>query len=155
MKRFEKALEAYRTLCSLGDYDWGLAGALGEIFAEERFKMRKAPRGETGIDGYIGNRSVSVKAKEPGWREASAYVGVSLNKTELADDLLIVLLDKSDKVEALGPFAFSELNEPGVYSDNNYQRRYYLKRIRNALANGSLKATIKNTTDCASEHSRN
>ena len=133
MERFKQAIFAFRILRDIGNYDWGIAGALGEIYAEEKFEMKKAERGEPGIDGFIGKRSVSVKTKEVGWRESSAYFGITKKNIGIADDLLVILLSDSDSVEpeALGPLSFDELDKDGVFSKvKNGDRRYFLSRIR-------------------------
>ena len=132
--KFNRAIFAFRILRDIGNYDWGIAGALGEIYAEEKFGMKKAERGEPGIDGFIGKRSVSVKTKEAGWIERSAYFGITKKNIGIADDLLVILLSASDSLEpeALGPLSFDELDKDGVFSTvkKNGDRRYYLRRIR-------------------------
>ena len=35
--KFNRAIFAFRILRDIGNYDWGIAGALGEIYAEEKF----------------------------------------------------------------------------------------------------------------------
>ena len=48
----------------LGDYDTTIAGAIGEVYAEVKLGLRKAPRGTKGIDGWINERGVSIKTKD-------------------------------------------------------------------------------------------
>lgn len=88
MTRFEKVIEAQRLLREVGDYDTAIAGAIGEVFAEEYLGMEKAPRGTAGIDGYIDGRTVSVKTREAHVRNRELFVDIRKDKDGLAEDLL-------------------------------------------------------------------
>ena len=100
-KRLVKVLEALAILHDLGDYDTTIVGAVGEIYAEVVFKMKKADRGQKGFDGTINGRTVSVKAKESD--KKGRYVTVPLKHRELVDQLLVVVLKENGQFEHYGP----------------------------------------------------
>ena len=76
------------------DYDTGLMGAIGELYAEVELGMQKAPRGTPGYDGLIGDRRVTVKSKEKVDKPTVAYAYIRNNAIGLADDLLLVQMDE-------------------------------------------------------------
>ena len=76
------------------DYDTGLMGAIGELYAEVELGMKKAPRGIKGYDGFINGRKVSIKSKERLDRPSVAYAEIRDNVMGLADDLLLVQMDE-------------------------------------------------------------
>ena len=76
------------------DYDTGLMGAIGELYAEVELGMQKASRGTPGYDGVIGDRRVTVKSKEKVDKPAVAYAYIKNNAIGLADDLLLVQMDE-------------------------------------------------------------
>lgn len=106
-KRLVKVLEALAILHDLGDYDTTIVGAVGEIYAEVVFKMKKADRGQKGFDGTINRRTVSVKAKES--NKTGRYVEVSPEHREKVDDLIIVLLRDDGRLEHYGPVPFKDI----------------------------------------------
>jgi hypothetical protein len=102
-RRLQKAIDANEIVRSLGDYDSAIVGVLGEVYAEEIFGMKKAPRGTKGIDGYIRNQSVSVKSKESD--KTGRYVTVDLK--HIADLLVIVVLCQNGFICHYGPIPVS------------------------------------------------
>lgn len=76
------------------DYDTGLMGAIGELYAEVKLGMQKASRGTRGYDGFINGRKVSIKSKERLDRPSVAYAEIRDNVMGLADDLLLVQMDE-------------------------------------------------------------
>src|SRR5690349_20746464 len=96
-------MEIRRRLSALGNYDTAIAGAIGEVYAEEVLGMEKAPRGATGYDGTLAGRRIQVKSKEHNNRPRSrSYIAIRTGKETMADDLLVVVL-AGDKCEHIGP----------------------------------------------------
>lgn len=130
MSRLKKILEIRKQLRELGDYDTSIAGAVGEVYAEEVLGMVKAPRGEKAIDGYINGRSVQIKTKDGMPRTDSAmYAGVRLGREAFIEDLLVVMID-GDSVTHLGPVPLKDL----PYTENKTERRHYINKIKQYLA---------------------
>lgn len=130
MSRLKKILEIRQALKELGEYDTSIAGAIGEIYAEEVLGMIKAPVGTKGIDGYINGRSVQVKTKDGKARSnTQVYAGIKLNK-HLADDLVMVMIEGVE-ISHVGPVPITEL----PYYENKTERRYYLSKVKEYLAN--------------------
>ena len=132
--RLEKALKAKALLDECGVYDSGIAGAIGEIYAEEELGMKKAPRGEKGFDGWINERKVSVKTKErrKPRTDSQEYAAISEKNFGLADDLLVVLLSGSEKPISLGPVPIATIKYTKTKKEP-FQRRYTLRSIKEAL----------------------
>ena len=129
MNKLEKALRARSLLSECGDYDSAIAGAVGEIYAEEVLGMVKAPRGERGYDGKIGGREVQVKSKEPFTKKESVYyVGISLKNREKAKDLVVVILGKDGVEGHYGPVSLEKLES--IASVRKTQVRYFISKIR-------------------------
>jgi len=114
-----------RLLREVGDYDSAIAGAVGEVYAEEKLGMLKAERGCRGIDGYIGGRSVSVKTKEKAALNHH-YVPIRESNYGVADDLLVVIID-GDDVSHLGPIEFAKLEY--YEKPDGSERRYKITKI--------------------------
>ena len=56
-------IETNKLIDSIGLYDGGPVCALGELYAEKNFGMRKARRSQKAVDGWLENgRSDQVKA---------------------------------------------------------------------------------------------
>ena len=139
MNRLEKMLEAKRLLKECGNYDTSIAGAIGEVYAEEVLGMTKAERGMAGVDGFINNRRVQVKAKERlRSRVSQSYVAITHDKVSLFDDLVVVIFDEEDKVYHLGPIELSKITK---YTSNNTQRRYSINNIIAAIEAENKPAT--------------
>ena len=87
------------------DYDTGLMGAIGELYAEVELGMQKAPRGTKGYDGLINGRKVSIKSKEKIDVPTVAYAEIKDNVIGLADDLMLVQMDEVGQlIYYLAPF---------------------------------------------------
>lgn len=127
MNRLEKMLQARQLLKECGEYDTSIAGAVGEVYAEEILSMEKAPRGERGYDGIIDGRKVQVKTKERLRKtESASYVAISSKCVGLADDLLVIYFDSDDKLNHLGPIAIDQL----VGTKTPRETRYSVKHLR-------------------------
>lgn len=100
-KRLAQVLHANSIIRSLGDYDSAIVGVVGEIYAETHLGMKKAPRGEKAIDGYIGERSVSIKAKESD--KPGRYITITDAKRPLVHDLVVVVLQRDGFICHHGP----------------------------------------------------
>ena len=130
MTKLDDFLEAYRLLGKHGDYDTSIAGAIGEAYAEERLGMKKVPAGTKGVDGTINGRKVQVKGKSPRVKYnglAGIYAAIPHNNHGLAEDLVVVLIDKDGDITHLGPVPIDTLK----YRENAQERRYplnYLER---------------------------
>jgi hypothetical protein len=130
-ERLSKMLEARRLLKECGDYDSSIAGALGEVYAEERLGMEKAPKGMSAYDGTIEGRKVQVKTKECGNRKLSSrYVAISKKNRGKAEDLVVVLLDDETpgSIRHLGPVPLRSINP----RDSGMQLRYMYNDIKAA-----------------------
>lgn len=125
MGRFEKTMDFFFENCQ--DFDTGLAGMIGELFAIEKLGMEKAPRGTTGFDGWINGRKVSVKTRQPNNMRISAqYAGVKARHVGLADDLLSISIREDKSIEyRLAPFSDWQYAE--TKDGNEY--RYKLNKI--------------------------
>ena len=64
MSKLELILEAKAILRKCGNYDTSIAGAIGEIYAEEKLGMVKAKKGEKGYDSILNGKKLQVKTKE-------------------------------------------------------------------------------------------
>ncbi len=127
MNRLEKILQARQLLKECGEYDTAIAGAVGEVYAEEMLSMEKAPRGERGYDGVINGRKVQVKTKERlRANESASYVAISLRCTGMADDLLVIYFDHDDALRHIGPIAISLLEG----TETPRETRYSVKKLR-------------------------
>lgn len=124
MSRLQKALELRAQIKELGDYDCQFVGAIGEIFAEERLGMIKAPRHETKIDGHINGRSVQVKTRNLPGSVSAHYVAIANGKWDGVDDLVAVVLNP-DESFTVYQGSVSEL----PFTQNKRERRYYLKNF--------------------------
>lgn len=104
MGRFEKTLDFFFENCL--DFDSGLAGMIGELFAIEKLGMVKAPKGTPGYDGWINGRRVSVKTRQPTIVPLSGqYAGVRSRHVGMADDLLSISIKEDRTIEyRLAPF---------------------------------------------------
>ena len=105
--RLQQAIDANKIVRSLGDYDSAIVGVLGEVYAEEIVGMKKAPRGKTAIDGHIGTRRVSVKAKESD--KQGRYVEISAKKRSEVDELIIVVLRQNGEIWHYGPIPMNSI----------------------------------------------
>lgn len=129
MSRLKKILELRKQLRELGNYDTSIAGAVGEVYAEEVLGMVKAPKGTKGIDGYINGRAVQVKTKEGKLRKDSAiYASIRHGLENDIDDLVVIILN-GDEVSHIDPVPLSEI----PYSDHKQGRRYFLHKIKGYL----------------------
>ncbi len=129
--RLEKILRIRAELKELGDYDTSIAGAVGEIYAEEILGMQKVPRGTAGFDGHINGRRVAVKAKEENNRRPSeTYVEVREKVLDQVDDLLVVELANGIRPTHLGPIPINEL---AGRPNKSRKTRYYLSEIKRVL----------------------
>ena len=81
------------------DYDTGLMGAIGELYAEVKLDMQKAPRRTKGYDGLIEGRKVSVKSKEKVDKPTVAYAYIKNNAIGLANDLLLVQMNECGELK--------------------------------------------------------
>jgi len=124
MSRLEKALEVRTMIKDLGDYDCSFVGAIGEIFAEERLGMVKAPRHETKIDGHINGRSVQVKSRNLPTSPAAHYVAIANGKWDGVDDLVVVVINP-DNGFTVYQGAIADL----PFTQNKRERRYYWKNF--------------------------
>lgn len=106
-QRLQQVLDANKIVRSLGDYDSAIVGVVGEVYAEEIVGMKKAPRGKTAIDGHIGTRRVSVKAKESD--KQGRYVEISAKKRSEVDDLIIVVLRQNGEMWHYGPIPMNSI----------------------------------------------
>jgi len=131
MGRFEKTMDFFFENCQ--DFDTGLAGMIGELFAIEKLGMKKAPRGTTGFDGWINGRKVSVKTRQPNNMKISAqYAGVKARHVGLADDLLSISIREDRSIEyRLAPFSDWQYAE--TKDGNEY--RYKLNKIEPVIWN--------------------
>ena len=126
MSRLKKILELRKQLRELGNYDTSIAGAVGEVYAEEVLGMVKAPKGTKGIDGYINGRAVQVKTKEGKLRKDSAiYASIRHGLENDIDDLVVIILN-GDEVSHIDPVPLSET----PYSDHNQALTYYLHKTK-------------------------
>ena len=125
MGKFEKTIDFFFENCQ--DFDTGLAGMIGELFAIEKLGMEKAPRGTAGFDGWINGRKVSVKTRQPNNMRISAqYAGVKARHVGLADDLLSISIREDRSIEyRLAPFSDWQYSE--TKDGNEY--RYKLNKI--------------------------
>lgn len=129
MTNLEKALKARSLLRECGNYDSSIAGAVGEIYAEEMLGMIKAARGQRGYDGKIGERKVQVKSKEPFTKKESAYyVGISHENRGKAEDLVVVILGLDGVEGHYGPVALNDLDK--IASTHKSQMRYFIDKIK-------------------------
>lgn len=129
MNNLEKALKARSLLNDCGDYDSAIAGAVGEIYAEEVLGMIKAGRGTRGYDGKIGGREVQVKSKEPlSKKESVYYVGISHKNIGKAKDLVVVILGKEGVEGHYGPVPLERLDS--IASVRKTQVRYFISKIK-------------------------
>jgi hypothetical protein len=126
MSKFEETLNFFFDNCQ--DFDTGLAGMIGELFAIEKLGMIKAPRGSAGFDGWINGRKVSVKTRQPNNMRLSAqYAGVKARHVGLADDLLSISIREDRSIEyRLAPFSDWQYSE--TKDGNEY--RYKLNKIQ-------------------------
>jgi hypothetical protein len=129
MSKLEDFLKAYQLLGKHGDYDTAIAGAIGEAYAEEVLGMEKAEAGEKGIDGVIKGRKVQVKSKAP--RKvydslSQQYAAISHKNHGLAEDLVVVLIDKVGGITHLGPVPIDTLR----FAENARERRYPLNHLK-------------------------
>ena len=131
MGKFEKTMDFFFENCL--DFDTGLAGMIGELFAIEKLGMIKAPRGSKGFDGWINDRKVSVKTRQPTSVPSSAhYAGVKVRHVGLADDLLSISIGADRSIEyRLAPF--SEWQYAETKDGNEY--RYKLNKMEPILWN--------------------
>ena len=122
--RLSKMLNAMKLLRECGDYDTAIAGAVGEVYAEDMLGMKKADRGENGIDGWINGKAVQVKTKEidETWLTKSIstrYVGIRQGKEIGVEDLVVIMVhEKHCWVHYFGPLA----NIEGKLRNNNIIR---------------------------------
>lgn len=125
MGRFEKTMDFFFENCQ--EFDTGLVGMIGELFAIEKLGMEKAPRGTAGFDGWINGRKVSVKTRQPNNMRISAqYAGVKARHVGLADDLLSISIREDRSIEyRLAPFSDWQYAE--TKDGNEY--RYKLNKI--------------------------
>ena len=139
MGKFEKTLNFFFDNCQ--DFDTGLAGMIGELFAIETLGMAKAPRGSVGFDGSVTGRKVSVKTRQPNNLRLSAqYAGVKARHVGLADDLLSILICDDGSIEyRLAPF------EGWQYSvtKDGAEYRYKLNKIEPVLWTANLNSTYE------------
>lgn len=133
MNRLNKILKARELLRECGEYDTSVAGAVGEVYAEEMLGMKKAERGAAGYDGWINDRKVQVKTKEFYRKDPSSrYVAISRKNEGKADDLVVVVLDDGElgSVRHLGPIPIGKIK----CSASQIQSRYYYRDILAACA---------------------
>ena len=133
MDKLEKILRIYAQLKELGDYDTTIAGAIGEVYAEVKLGLRKAPRGTKGIDGWINERGVSIKTKEHDKRLHSEVYGQISNKNldnKDLQDILIVILDENNIPMHYGPCLIEKLNG----RSNEKSKRFFLNDIKKSMA---------------------
>ena len=129
MGKLEKILRIYAQLKELGDYDTTIAGAIGEVYAEVKLGLRKAPRGTKGIDGWINERGVSIKTKEHDKRPHSEVYGQISNKNldnNDLQDILIVILDGNNIPMHYGPCPLEKLNG----RSHEKSKRFFLNDIK-------------------------
>lgn len=125
MGKFEETLDFFFDNCQ--DFDTGLVGMIGELFAIEKLDMIKAPRGSIGFDGWINGRKVSVKTRQPNSLRLSAqYAGVKAHHVGLADDLLSILICDDGSIEYR--FAPFEVWQYSITKDGS-EYRYKLNKI--------------------------
>ena len=133
MDKLEKILRIYAQLKELGDYDTTIAGAIGEVYAEVKLGLRKAPRGTKGIDGWINERGVSIKTKEHDKRLHSEVYGQISNKNldnKDLQDILIVILDGNNIPMHYGPCPIEKLNG----RSHEKSKRFFLNDIKKSMA---------------------
>lgn len=120
-------IETNKLIDSIGLYDGGPVCALGELYAEKYFGMRKARRSQKAVDGWLENgRSVQVKAKEMGNHSLrSRYVVIKPEQAELIDDLLIVIIDDDGNCGHIGPVPMKKI----LHLDNA-SHRYRVHQIK-------------------------
>ena len=131
LSRLPKMREARRLLSECGDYDSSIAGAIGEVYVEEKLGMIKAPKRTAGYDGILNGRKVQVKTKECGGRDLETrYVAISKDNIGKADDLILVLLDDEEQgsIRHLGPVPIAKIR----HSSNKRQWRYRYNDIKAA-----------------------
>jgi hypothetical protein len=121
MSKFEETLKFFFDNCQ--EFDTGLAGMIGELFAIEKLGMVKAPRGSAGFDGWINGRKVSVKTRQPNNMRLSAqYAGVKARHVGLADDLLSISIQEDRSIEyRLAPFSDWQYSETKDGSEYRYK----------------------------------
>ena len=130
VSRLEKMLQARRLLKECGEYDTSIAGAVGEVYAEDVLSMEKAPRGERGYDGIINGRKVQVKTKERlRLIESASYVAISSKCAGIADDILVIYFDHDESLKHIGPVDISRIEG----SRTPRETRYSVKKIRRAF----------------------
>jgi len=128
--KLEKIFQVLQDLHALGAYDTNIAGAIGEIYAEEVLGLIKAPRGTKGYDGTINSRKVSVKTKEHDRTPKSrAYAQIEAKNFDLIDDLLLVFIHNNESCSHLGPFALAEIKHLGKTSAKRTSLRFYQKDL--------------------------
>lgn len=129
MNKLEKALKARALLKECGEYDTSIAGAIGEIYAEDVLGMVKANRGESGYDGTINGRRVQVKGKEPFAKdEKRYYVAISHKNIGKAQDLVVVLLGVHGVEGHIGSVPIEKLKDIGATTKT--QIRYNISKIK-------------------------
>lgn len=125
MSKFQETLNFFFDNCQ--EFDTGLVGMIGELFAIEKLGMVKAPRGSAGFDGWINGRKVSVKTRQPNNMKLSAqYAGVKARHIGLADDLLSISIGDDRTIE-YRLAAFSEWQYTETKDGNEY--RFKLNKI--------------------------
>ena len=129
MSKFEETLNFFFDNCQ--EFDTGLVGMIGELFAIEKLGMVKAPRGSAGFDGWLNGRKVSVKTRQPNNMKLSAqYAGVKARHIGLADDLLSISIGNDRAIE-YRLASFAEWQYTQTKDGNEY--RFKLNKITPVL----------------------
>ena len=130
MTKLELILQAKAILRKCGNYDTSIAGAIGEIYAEEKLGMAKAKKGEKGYDGILNGKKLQVKTKETLTKTMSRYyVEISNKNIGCADELVVIILRDTEEPYHLGPLPIESIE----YRQSKIGRRYFLNKIQKVL----------------------
>jgi len=126
-------LQIRKYLKSIGDYDTAISGAIGECYAEMKFGMARAKKGESAYDGYINGRKVQVKTKDgKQWSDTQHYIQIKSSHITLIDDLLMVIIANDKIQECIGPVPLSKCKLK--QQTNTMYVRIYLSDMKEAMS---------------------
>ena len=124
MENLKRLIEFRNELKKMGNFENCIDGVIGEMFAIEKMGMKKTGAGTAGIDGFLGNKTIQVKAKGgKKYRDCEHYIEISKEHEEKIDLLLMIIIE-DEKIIKCGPFIRNKCTPR--YQSNKTKIRYYL-----------------------------
>ena len=125
MENLKRLVQFRKELKKMGNFENCIDGVIGEMFAIEYMGMIKTGAGTAGIDGFLNNQTIQVKAKGgiKNYRDCEHYIEISKEHEEKIDLLLMIIIE-DEKIIKCGPFIRNKCKPR--YQSNKIKIRYHL-----------------------------